>query len=113
MLEVMPMNDLQVDRKKITNPLRKYAQHGIHICVDLDRPIPNRPPSNPYSKFFKQEGLVLRVGRPRLDEKREASSIKSIRLPDRIWKRVEAQAKREGVSRHAALRQAVLIWLKS
>ena len=31
----------------------------------------------------------------------------------RVWKRVEAQAKREGLTRNGAVRLALLIWFRS
>lgn len=37
----------------------------------------------------------------------------AMRLPPSVWARAEAQAARESISLHAALRQAILIWLCS
>jgi hypothetical protein len=38
--------------------------------------------------------------------------VKSVRLPPAVWKRLEAQARIEGVALHAIVRTALLEWLK-
>ncbi len=37
---------------------------------------------------------------------------RSVRFPDYVWERLEAKAKDRGLTLHAALREAILAWLK-
>ena len=54
-----------------------------------------------------------REGRPRRGEKREPTKTRSIRLAEKIWALADKQAKAEGLSTNAAIRTAIMIWLKS
>ena len=37
---------------------------------------------------------------------------RSVRFPDAIWDQIEARAQKRGLTLHAALREAILAWLK-
>lgn len=99
-----------------TNPFYQRVQReGLHIINDC-AVREGISPTNPYYERIRRSGgirLQVHRGRPRAGEKSIPTVTKSIRLPPAIWKRLEAQAKREGKTLHAALRQAVLIWLRS
>ena len=54
-----------------------------------------------------------KMGRPRKGTKSAASTPKSVRFTDEIWKAIEASAKARGITTHAALREAVTEWLRN
>ena len=100
----------------IKNPFyASVMRDGIHIKPHrIIRP--GVPVTNPYFERVQRAGGVrIRIGsgRPKKGEKADATETKSVRLPPVIWKRAEAQAESEGLSLHAAMRQAILIWLRS
>jgi len=35
-----------------------------------------------------------------------------VRFPAAVWKRIEVRAKARGLTLHAALREAILVWLR-
>jgi hypothetical protein len=100
----------------VKNPFyERIMRDGIRIRSER-QPEPGRPVTNPYYEHIRQAGgvrLRARSGRPRAGESAGPTETRSVRLPPAVWARVEAQAEREGLTVHAAVRQAVLIWLKS
>ncbi len=68
---------------------------------------------NPYAIRVASEGVSIQVlrGRPRKGSKTGPTSPRSIRFPDAVWQTLEQRAKAEGITLHAALRAAVLIWV--
>lgn len=68
---------------------------------------------NPYAARIAKEGITVQVGRgrPRKLEEVGGTSPRSVRFPDDVWEKLERRAKKEGISLHAALRQAILAWL--
>lgn len=104
--------------RRIRNPFYERVQRdGIRIVTPTPSwPHGERKPSNPYYERVRQAGgITLRVGggRPPKGQETGPTVIRSVRLPPQIWRRLDAQAKREGITRHAAIRQAILIWLRS
>jgi hypothetical protein len=69
---------------------------------------------NPYSAKINKEGLVVQIGRGRPKKLLEVggTSPRSVRFPDAIWKQIEERAKLKGLTLHAALREAIMTWLK-
>ena len=69
---------------------------------------------NPYAARIAKEGIELQVGRRRPAKAAEVGGTvpRSVRFPDEVWRRLEARAKRRGLTLHAALREAILGWLK-
>jgi len=57
---------------------------------------------------------VVQVGRGRPKRLLEVGKTepRSVRFPAAIWARVGARAKKKGITVHAALRQAILAWLR-
>lgn len=91
----------RIQREGMRFPLSKEMVDGVEVL-------------NPYFRQIQASGgAVIKLGRPRKSEARSPTAVKSIRLPEPLWKRLEAKASREGKTRQAALREAVLIWLKS
>jgi len=70
--------------------------------------------SNSYAARIAKEGLVVQVGRGRPKKLLEVGGTRprSVRFPDIVWDRLEQRAKKEGLTLHAALRQAILQWLR-
>ncbi len=118
------------------NPFaRRARREGIQIAVEesKQRASRSRPPSksslreipepdlsrakpNPYSeRIRKSGGVVLQVGRgrPKRGEEVGATVPRSIRFPEKTWNELERRARKEGITLHAALRRAVLRWLKA
>ena len=69
---------------------------------------------NRYAAQIAKEGIVVQVGRGRPTKTFEVGGTqpRSVRFPDVVWKRIEKVAKAKGLTLHAALREAVLAWLK-
>ena len=70
---------------------------------------------NPYAARIAREGIVVQVGRGRPKKIMEVGGTRprSVRFPDAIWKRITARAKAKGLTVHAALREAILAWLRT
>ncbi len=106
--------------QEVENPFyRRIQQDGFRIVVE--RPSDDvrrkrfKDDANPYAERIKRDGMRIHRyrGRPEKSAGACPTVVKSIRLPPKIWNDVDAQAAREGKNRHAALREAVLIWLRS
>jgi hypothetical protein len=69
---------------------------------------------NPYAKRIAEEGIVVQVGRGRPKRLLEVGGTepRSVRFPAAIWKKLETRARQKGLSLHAALREAILEWLR-
>jgi len=69
---------------------------------------------NPYAKRIAREGIVVQVGRGRPKRLLEVGGTepRSVRFPPGIWRKLESRARRKGLSLHAALREAILEWLR-
>jgi hypothetical protein len=70
---------------------------------------------NPYAARIAAQGLTIQVGRGRPKKLLEVGEThpRSVRFPDAVWSRVEARAKQKGITLHAALREAILAWLRN
>jgi hypothetical protein len=55
--------------------------------------------------------MMLRRGRPTQGQAR-ATVVKSIRLPEALWRQVAAKASRKQLNLHQAMRSALLRWMK-
>ena len=69
---------------------------------------------NPYAKKIAEQGATVQVGRGRPKKLFEVGGThpRSVRFPDAVWKKLEKQAQKRGITLHAALREAILAWLK-
>ena len=61
-----------------------------------------------------KEGIEVQVGRGRPVRLLEVGGThpRSVRFPDVIWSQLEGRAQERGLTLHAALRTAILEWLK-
>ncbi len=69
---------------------------------------------NPYAARIAREGIEIQVGRGRPKKLLEVGGTtpRSVRFPEAIWKELEKRARRRGLTLHAALREAILEWLR-
>jgi hypothetical protein len=69
---------------------------------------------NPYAARIAKEGITVQVGRGRPNKLLEVGGTRprSVRFPDVVWEQIEARAHARGITVHAALREAILAWLK-
>jgi hypothetical protein len=67
---------------------------------------------NPYfERYWAEQGVKPRRGRPKKGEESGPTHPRSIRFPDEVWSRLEAVARSQHLTVHAALRTAVLQWM--
>ncbi|MBX3210278.1 MAG: ribbon-helix-helix protein, CopG family [Labilithrix sp.] len=69
---------------------------------------------NPHAARIAKEGITVQVGRGRPKKLAEVGGTtpRSVRFPDDVWRLLEVRAKKEGLTLHAALRQAILAWIE-
>jgi hypothetical protein len=69
---------------------------------------------NKFAKRIADEGLFVQVGRGRPRKVLEVGGTlpRSVRFSPRIWAKLERQAEAKGLTLHAALREAILEWLR-
>ena len=69
---------------------------------------------NPYAARIAKEGLLIQVGRGRPKKLLEVGGTRprSVRFSDAVWKQIEVRARLRGLTVHAALREAILAWLR-
>ena len=59
------------------------------------------------------EGMILPGrGRPKKGEEVGPTTLRSVRFPTQVWKRLESKAKAKGLTLHAALRTAIIEWFR-
>lgn len=69
---------------------------------------------NPYASRIIKQGIEVQVGRGRPRKLQEVGGTRprSVRFPDAVWAEIDKRAKEKGFTPHAALREAVLAWLR-
>jgi hypothetical protein len=69
---------------------------------------------NYHAARIAKEGITIQIGRGRPRKLKEVggTSPRSVRFPDAVWKLLEARSKKQGITLHAALRQAILAWIE-
>lgn len=69
---------------------------------------------NPYARRIAAEGISFHLGRgrPRKGTETGPTIPRSVRFPAGVWEHLEQCAKAEGMPLHAALRAAVIAWIK-
>src|SRR5262245_66077624 len=55
------------------------------------------------------DAVLLRRGRPRKGKK-QTSTVRSVRLPDSLWRDLEKVARKKSLNVHQAMRAALLGW---
>jgi hypothetical protein len=104
---------MRADRKhRQASKQREPSKASLREIPEVDFSTARR---SPYAARIAKEGIVVQVGRGRPKKVLEVgcTSPRSVRFPDTVWKQIEARAKAQGMTVHAALRQAILSWLKS
>jgi hypothetical protein len=74
----------------------------------------SRSRRNPNAARIANEGIIVKFGSVRPPNRLEVwgKRPRSVRYPDAVWKRIEARATAKGITVHAALREAILAWLR-
>lgn len=134
-LRAMPEVDFAAYRVRKNRFAKAIAREGIEIVpapTARRRPVPERGPSrsslrempeidlakagrrNLYARRIAAEGITLQIGRGRPKQGEEVGPTvpRSVRLPEPVWELLAERAKKEGIPLHAALRAAVLEWLR-
>ena len=57
------------------------------------------------------DAVLVRRGRPRKGGSRP-TTVRSVRLPEALWARMDAQARAKGLNLHQAMRAALLGWIR-
>jgi len=57
------------------------------------------------------DAVLLRRGRP-AKGRRHTSTVKSVRLPEALWKEIERTARAKRLNLHQAMRAALLGWIR-
>jgi len=101
----------KASKKKTSNREPSKASLKEIPEVDFSK---TRVRSNPYAARIAKEGITVQVGkgRPKKLEEVGGTSPRSVRFPDEVWKLIEARAKKNGLTLHAALRKAILDWIE-
>lgn len=60
---------------------------------------------------LSSDAVLLRRGHPGKGKSRK-TVVRSVRLPEAIWRQVEAKARARHLNRHQAMRAALLGWLR-
>jgi Ribbon-helix-helix protein, copG family len=105
--------------KKASKKIRRTPKHPEPSKASL-KEMPEvdftkaRVRRNPHAARIAKEGITVQVGRGRPRKLTEVggTSPRSVRFPDEVWEMLERRAKKEGITLHAALREAILAWLK-
>ena len=96
-LEEMPEIDFEKARVRKNPYAARIAKDcGYWVAVDGERP-----------RFVRTA-----QGRPRKGAPASTSMTKSVRFPKSVWKALERRAVKQGITLHAALREAIVDWLK-
>ena len=98
-------------KKKVTRPREPSAASLREIPeVDFGRARVRR---NPHAARVAAEGIVhVGRGRPKRGTETGPTVPRSVRFPPQLWELLDAKAKAEGLTLHAALRAAILEWAR-
>jgi len=90
--------------------VREPSRASLREIPEIDfRFAKTRP--NPYAAVLAAQDVVqFRVGRPSKGTETGPTEPRSVRFPSAVWRKLEARARAEGLSLHAALRAAILEW---
>jgi hypothetical protein len=59
---------------------------------------------------FATDAVLMRRGRP-VKGRRRTSTVRSVRLPEALWKEIERTARAKRLNLHQAMRAALLGWI--
>jgi len=100
--------------KKAKSKPREPSRTSLREIPEVDFSTA-RARRNPYAARIAKEGITIQVGRGRPKKLLEVGGTRprSVRFPDTVWTRIEARARAKGMTLHAALREAILVWLRT
>ena len=112
----------KASRKAVRSRVRYPSKASLREMPELAPDAKLRP--NPYAAKIRAAGgytinidgekprwVPLPAGRPKKDTPSEASTPRSVRLPDSVWAQLQERAKAEGVAVHTLLRGLVADYL--
>lgn len=101
-------------KKAKERKLREPSRASLREIPEIDFST-TRVRRNLYASAIAKSGITIQVGRGRPKKLLEVGGTtpRSVRFPNAVWKRIEALAKSRGLTLHAALREAILAWLKA
>ena len=107
---------IRIIAPRLTGPLgppREPSRRSLREIPEVDVRGRKRR-SNPYAERIAREGIVLQIGRgrPRRGTEVGETSPKSVRFPDEVWAEIARAARKKGITVHAAIRAAVIAWLR-
>lgn len=119
----LPEIDFTAARVRRNPYASRIAREGIEVVHDEPSAgslaaIPEidfaRASRNPYAERLARDLQALAVGRgrPRAGEEGGPTTVRSVRLPARIWEALEAEAAARKLTVHAILRAAVARFLE-
>jgi hypothetical protein len=99
----------KASRKKSPEPSKASLKEMPEVDFTKARVRRNR-----HAARIAKEGITVQVGRGRPRKLTEVGGTtpRSVRFPDEVWDLLEKRAKKKGITLHAALREAILTWLK-
>jgi len=100
-------------KKEVKKNQREPSKASIQAMPEIDFSKARVRP-NPYAKRISDEGITVQVGRgrPRKIFETGGTIPRSVRFSPAIWALLEERAKKNGLSLHAALREAILAWTR-
>lgn len=121
----MPEIDFSRYRARRNPFAARIAREGIEVVRDEPSPqslaeIPEvdfshyRVRRNPYASRAGEAAANMQYGRGRPPKHREAGAtkVRSVRLPDSVWKALDAEAKRRRTTTHALVRELIAIFVE-
>jgi ribbon-helix-helix CopG family protein len=100
-------------RKANKQAQREPSKRSLREMPEVDFQA-SRVKRNSYARRIAAGGLVVQVGRGRPKRLLESGGTtpRSVRFPDKVWALLEKRAKANGLTLHAALREAILEWAR-
>jgi hypothetical protein len=86
---------------------RRWTISVVHSKASL-REIPEVD----FSKYRTRRNRYVGRGRPKRMLEVGGTIPRSVRFPATVWAELEKRAQKKGLTLHAALREAILAWLK-
>ena len=99
--------------KKARKPAREPSKRSLREMPEADFSSGARP--NRFASRIARGGPVVQVGggRPRKVAEAGLTTPRSIRFPRRIWKLLNQRARKKGLTMHAAMRLAIIEWMRN
>ena len=104
----------KANRKSRRPSQREPSRASLREMPEIDF-TKQKPRPNPFAARIAAEGITIHVarGRPKKGTETGPTIPRSVRFPADVWQHLEQRAKAKGIPLYAALRAAVLAWVKS